>query len=146
MKSGRQIDGEDGIPLFGWESLQGRHVLDTGIVNQNIQAAGRIQVCSIISRIDSGLDMSAPEYDTSTLNSAAISACARVISSALPKPLSTIRDPAPASARAMPRPMPLVEPVTSETFPISACPLEGVGCLMAMFMAADSLYAVAFVG
>jgi hypothetical protein len=41
------------------------------------------------------------------------------MSSALPKPLSTIAEPALASARAMPSPMPLVEPVRSETRPAS---------------------------
>jgi len=33
------------------------------------------------------------------------------------------------------RPIPLVEPVTSDTFPISICPIVVIGCLMAMFMA-----------
>ena len=41
------------------------------------------------------------------------------ISAATPKPFSTTAEPACASARAIPSPMPLVEPVTSETLPVS---------------------------
>ena len=33
------------------------------------------------------------------------------------------------------RPIPLVEPVSSDTFPISICPIVVIGYLMAMFMA-----------
>src|SRR5262249_3443834 len=61
--------------------------------------------------------------------------CTREIWGGWGKPLSTIREPTAASARAMPRPIPEVEPVTSDTFPISVCPLVVIGCLMAMFMA-----------
>src|SRR5690606_34775304 len=41
------------------------------------------------------------------------------ISAASPKPLSTMSAPCCASALAIPRPMPLVEPVTTATFPLS---------------------------
>src|SRR5262245_35923254 len=92
-------------------------------------------VFSIISRIAAGFDMSAGEYDTRTLNSAATFACTSAISSGLPKPLRTISEPAAAKARAMPRPIPLVEPVTSDTLPARAAPgLTIASGLMAMFM------------
>ena len=78
--------------------------------------------------------MSAGEWTTSTRNSEIILARVSTISSGLPKPLSTIADPAAASARAMPSPMPLVDPVTSDTLPSS----EGVADVAAsgacMFM------------
>jgi hypothetical protein len=51
----------------------------------------------------------------------------RAISPALPKPFSTTTDPASASARAMPSPMPLVEPVISETLP-ARDPKTGAVC------------------
>src|SRR6516162_6677573 len=73
-----------------------------------------------MSRIDVGFDMSAGECSTRTLNSDAIWACASAMFSDEPKPLRMISDPAAASARAMPRPIPLVDPVTSETRPPSA--------------------------
>jgi hypothetical protein len=40
------------------------------------------------------------------------------MSAAAPKPFSTICTPSAANARAIPRPMPLVEPVTNATFPM----------------------------
>ncbi len=56
------------------------------------------------------------------------------LSSASPKPLSTTAEPAAASARAMPSPMPLVEPVTSETLPASARDMSLRGSGVWMFM------------
>jgi hypothetical protein len=92
-------------------------------------------VFSIISRIAAGFDMSAGEKDTRTLNSEAIFVCTSATSSGLPKPLRTISESAAAKARAMPSPMPLVEPVTSDTLPASASRLLRFSGLMAMFMA-----------
>jgi hypothetical protein len=65
----------------------------------------------------------------------AIFSWAFATSSGLPKPLSTISEPAAASARAMPNPMPLVEPVTRETLPASDELVLIFAGLMAMFMA-----------
>jgi hypothetical protein len=94
-----------------------------------------LRVFSIISRMSAGFDMSAGEYDTRTLKSEAIFACASATSSGLPKPLRTISDPAAAKARAMPRPIPLVDPVTSDTLPASASRTLIFSGLMAMVMA-----------
>ena len=58
------------------------------------------------------------------------------MSSGLPKPLSTTAEPCAASARAMPSPMPLVEPVTSETLPSSDRVASIMRAGVAMFMAA----------
>ena len=91
-------------------------------------------VFSIISRIAVGLDMSAGEKVTRTLKSAAIFACTSATSSGLPKPLRTISEPAAAKARAMPKPIPLVDPVTSDTLPASASRLSVFSGLTAMFM------------
>src|SRR4051812_10569279 len=78
--------------------------------------------------------MSAGENDTSTLNSADMDACIEAISSVLPKPLSTMLEPAAAKARAMPSPIPLVDPVTIDTLPASARTVLSVGCLTATVM------------
>jgi hypothetical protein len=91
-------------------------------------------VVSIISAIESGLDMSAPEYCTATPNSSASSTFVAEISSGLPKPLSTTADPAAASARAMPRPIPLVEPVIRETRPASGRAAVISLCVSGLFM------------
>src|SRR5436190_16055366 len=62
--------------------------------------------------------------------------CSRVliISAATPRPLSTTADPASASARAMPRPIPLVDPVTRETLPASGRVAAAPCVLTWMFM------------
>jgi hypothetical protein len=93
---------------------------------------------SIILRIDTGFAISVAEYSTRTLNSDAIWAWASAMLSGVPKPLRTISDPAAASARAMPRPMPLVDPVTSETRPASARTAVMVSDLIGTFMIRDS--------
>jgi hypothetical protein len=91
------------------------------------------RVFSIISRIAAGFDMSAGEKVTRTLKSTAIFACTSATSSGLPKPLRTISEPAAAKARAMAKPIPLVEPVTSDTLPASTSRLLMFSGLMAMF-------------
>jgi len=48
-------------------------------------------------------------------------------------------EPAAASARAMPSPIPLVEPVTSDTLPASVGPVVTFSALMATFMARSLL-------
>ena len=89
---------------------------------------------SIISAMEAGFDMSAPEYSTLTPKSA-IARLAAAISSGLPKPFRMTEEPAPASARAMPSPMPLVEPVTNDTFPLSDCATVGERSIVAISMA-----------
>jgi hypothetical protein len=44
-------------------------------------------------------------------------------------------EPAPASARAMPSPMPLVEPVMSETLPFTGCATGTEDIIAAIVMA-----------
>src|SRR6516164_4576481 len=39
MEGGRQINGQDLIPFFGRKSLQGRDVLDTSIVDEDVEPA-----------------------------------------------------------------------------------------------------------
>src|SRR6266566_7036536 len=92
------------------------------------------RVFSIISRIATGFDMSAGEKDTRTLKSEAIFACTSATSSGLPKPLRTISEPEAAKARAMPKPIPLVDLVTSDTLPASASLLLIFSGSTAMFM------------
>jgi len=51
------------------------------------------------------------------------------ISEPTPRPFSTTADPASASARAIPSPMPLVDPVTSETLPARERKADGAPCV-----------------
>ena len=67
----------------------------------------------IMPAISSGFAMSAGEWMALTPNSASMPLRARSISPASPKPLRTTLAPSLAMARAMARPMPLVEPVTT---------------------------------
>jgi hypothetical protein len=43
MKRGAQIDSEDRVPFGDWKILQGRYVLNTGIVDEDIEAAERCE-------------------------------------------------------------------------------------------------------
>lgn len=72
---------------------------------------------SIMPRTASPRDRSALSCATRTPNSASNLERMRSISAASPKPFSTMSAPVRASAVAMPRPIPLVEPVTTATFP-----------------------------
>jgi hypothetical protein len=63
--------------------------------------------------------MSADEYSTVTLYSAAIADRNFSICAPSPKPLSMTLQPCAANARAMPRPMPLVDPVTMTDLPFN---------------------------
>ena len=72
---------------------------------------------STICCISAGLAKSAELKATRTPKSFAICARSRSIADASPKPFNMTSHPAPASARAMPRPMPLVDPVTIAAFP-----------------------------
>src|SRR6266508_5352083 len=64
-----------------------------------------------------------------------MAACVAFISSGLPKPFRTTGEPAAARARAIPSPIPLVEPVTKDTLSLSGLAVETPRSLMAIFMA-----------
>src|SRR5690606_3173103 len=38
MEGGRKVDGDDGVPLLDRERLHARHVLDAGVVDQDVDA------------------------------------------------------------------------------------------------------------
>ncbi|MNV04168.1 hypothetical protein D3C71_944590 [compost metagenome] len=76
-------------------------------------------VRAIISRTASPRERSAPSCATCTPNSASRLERMRSMSCASPKPFSTMSAPCRASALAMPRPIPLVEPVTTAIFPFN---------------------------
>jgi hypothetical protein len=130
----RQVDGENRVPLGGREVLQRCDELDAGLLTRTSSRPSVASVASIISAIDAGLDMSAAEYCTVTPNSSASLAWVAVISSGFPKPLSTTADPAAASARAMPSPIPLVEPVISDTRPASGRATANSSRVRGLFM------------
>ena len=71
-----------------------------------------------IAWISAGFEMSAPLKPTFTLNSSARPRRSFSMAAASPKPFSITFAPSAASARAIPSPMPLVEPVTSADLPL----------------------------
>ena len=117
MECGRQIDGDDGVPFLRREVCSGATCWMPALLTRMSRRPKAASIVSIISRIDAGFDMSAAEWTTRTSKSRRSATGRRRCSSGLPKPLRTISDPAAANARAMPRPIPLVEPVTSDTRP-----------------------------
>src|ERR1043166_8194250 len=84
---------------------------------------------AIISAIASGFVMSAAEYDTSTPNSSEIFCLILSIADPVPRPFSTTVEPACVKALAMPSPMPLVDPVTSDILPVSGLTAEAAASL-----------------
>src|SRR5690242_18427457 len=74
---------------------------------------------SIRPRTLSAFDMSALLYPVPTPCVRSMSSRIATISAASPNPFSTISAPCAASDLAMPRPMPLVDPVTTATFPFN---------------------------
>src|SRR5215467_11387574 len=73
----------------------------------------------IMAAISAGLVMSAGEYIALTPNSFSIPARSFSISAGVPKPLMVTLAPSCAKARAIARPMPEVDPVTTAFFPFS---------------------------
>src|SRR5256885_12151002 len=74
---------------------------------------------------------------TLTPNSLASPARVASISFALPNPLSITSIPAWANDLAMPRPMPLVDPVTTAVFPTSS-PVDGWGLGLVLLSSIDA--------
>ena len=75
--------------------------------------------------MSAGFDMSAAEYAVSTSKVLPMSSRIAAICVLSPKPFSITGMPCAANARAMPRPMPLVEPVTMATRPANSRPFTG---------------------
>src|SRR3990172_3420938 len=88
-------------------------------------APNALAAAATMPSMSAGFDMSAAEKAALTPNS--ISSPRRVTSilAASPNPFSITLMPDAAKARAMPRPMPLVEPVTIALFPASEWALRG---------------------
>src|SRR6266851_3675017 len=82
------------------------------------QAPSALSASATIARISAGFDISAGEYATLMRYFSARPARSFSISAWSPKPLSRRLQPCSASAVAMPRPMPLVEPVTMADLPL----------------------------
>ena len=96
------------------------------------------RVCTM-SAISAGLVMSAGEYIALTPKSFSMPLRSFSIAALSPKPLMVTLAPCSASARAMPRPMPEVEPVTSADFPFSMAIPNSVAKLGAMAPASAEL-------
>jgi hypothetical protein len=119
--------GDDLVPLLDRELVDRSDVLDTGVVDEDVEppegferqidhASDRAGLCHVGRRIDR-------PYAVLRRVPATVSPT----SSILPRPLSTTAAPASASERAMPSPMPLVEPVTIATRPASCFAASGAG-------------------
>src|SRR4051794_38007988 len=109
----------------------------------------RASSAAIIAEIAAGSDMSALEQLVGTANSRAMPCSVAATSSGGPKPFSTMVAPAAARLRAMPRPIPLVEPVTSATRPAKSRAAAGrvrVWMFMAMLRGCGPQRAVGFEG
>ncbi len=119
VKRRGQVDGDDRVPFLDRELLDRRHELDAGIVDEHVDRAeglfaerdhfgdfgGLGHVGGRVHRLDLevGLDGGAFLLD---------------VGGRAQMPLITILAPAPAKARAMASPMPLVEPVTTAVLPV----------------------------
>jgi hypothetical protein len=115
VKRGRQIDRDDRIPLLNRKVLHRRDVLDARVVHQDVYTAKHA-----LGLRNHGRDFRGPRHvGTAVVDLDLVfgpnSATSSSICALSPKPFSTMCVPAAARARAIPRPMPLVEPVTSAT-------------------------------
>jgi hypothetical protein len=55
-----QVDGDDRVPAFGRKVLDRRHMLDAGVVDQDVDAAEFGSQARTMASISAGLLMSAP--------------------------------------------------------------------------------------
>ena len=116
-----RFSGEHVVPAVGGELDDRRDVLDARVVDQDIHAAeGLRRERDQAADLRRGRVRSASQYWTSTwFCSASRRADAPRSRAGSPKPFSTTSAPAAASLPAIPRPMPLVEPVTMADLPDS---------------------------
>jgi hypothetical protein len=128
MEHRREIQRQDRIPLLDGNSSIDAVCWMPALFTRMSMRPIVATAWSIIPRTASPRDRSAPSCATRTPNSASSLERMRSISAASPKPFSTMSAPCRASAVAMPRPIPLVEPVTTATFPLNMGELPlGVG-------------------
>ena len=128
-KAGRQVDREDLRPSdLDRELVDRRDVLDAGVVDQDVDGTEPPRDL-IDHRGNFQAAWPCPRRNTtrSTSCSAAIPARSFSICTASPKPLSMTLQPCAANARAMPSPIPLVEPVTMTDLPFNMRDFLGRG-------------------
>ena len=112
MEHRRQVDGEDGVPFLHRELIQRRHVLNAGVVYQNVHAA-ELAFCIVhhvrylgrIAEIGAVIPAGAQPRDL------------RLRRFHIAEAVEDHARAGGASTDAIPRPMPLVEPVTSAVLP-----------------------------
>ena len=117
MEGGAEIDREYPVPLCGRELGHRRHVLDSGVVDQDVEPAMRFH-----HHVDHPADRGRVGHVGVRIEGfhaeiLSIPLRASAMSLAVPKPFRTTAAPLAAKALAMPRPMPLVDPVISATRP-----------------------------
>jgi hypothetical protein len=60
VEGAAEVDGDDRVPAVGREVLHGRHVLDAGVVDQDVDAPNSASQARTMASISAGLLMSAP--------------------------------------------------------------------------------------
>ena len=108
----RQVDRHDRVPFVRREALDRRDVLDAGIVDEDV---GRAELGGAAG--DHRLDLRRVGQVGAVVQARPARPSASRSRPRSPKPLSITFAPSAASARAIARPMPEVEPVTSATLP-----------------------------
>ena len=126
MEHRAEVQRDDGVPALDREVLDGRDVLDAGVVDQDVDAAVRVRA-SLHQLLDVG--------DLAQVAALEDALDAVLVGDRLDQPVDlagvaeAVDDEigAPgASACAIPSPMPLVEPVTTATLPFNmTCLLQG---------------------
>ena len=117
----REVQGDQVVPSVRRETPRWRDMLDARVVDQDIHAAEglvaiRDQPADLSTRVDQ-VRVVILHVDAASARRAG-RGCAS-ISAGSPNPFSTTLAPAAASRPAIPRPMPLVEPVTMADLPAS---------------------------
>ena len=134
-KADDKLMREDGVPLFGREILQRRHMLDAGVVDEDVEPAGRLQCL-----LDHLADRLRLRHVSGRVGHPNIEVRGdfRLHVCDLLRLAEAVEDDLRAGGSqgsGNAKPMPLVDPVTSDTLPSSACRLLIFCGLMAMFMA-----------
>jgi len=139
MKSRRQVYRQYRIPFFDRKLLQRRDKLDPSVVDDDVDAT--MFFLRIANHASDGFGLRhvggrERDFNTEMMGNFCFGVRNVLVTA---EPISTTSEPARASARAMPRPMPLVDPVTSDTFPASVRAAPISLCITGMFMATASV-------
>jgi hypothetical protein len=111
-----EVDGDDRVPAVHREVLHRRHVLDAGVVDEDVDATHlafgvRDHVRDLVGLAHVGGVVADIRVEVDELGPGCVH-----VAEAVEHDAGAVHG---HGARAMPKPMPLVEPVTSAVFPVS---------------------------